>query len=163
MTNRTESEPMPVIAAFGSYAIWQATHFDLDGLLDPAMIGDNADPDGDGVVNLLEYALNTSPLETDREVMELGTDRKGLPAVFLENGRLGIEFVRRRAVDNSEIRYRPVFAGSLAQDSDWEESGTASVSPIDDVWERVRVVDSPLNRSSGRRYVRLEVDWLGGG
>ena len=40
---------------------WRVVHFGADALLPRA--GDLADPDGDGVVNLLEYAAGTDPLD----------------------------------------------------------------------------------------------------
>lgn len=158
MTSPTQSEPMPVVFAVGNYAFWQASNFNLEELLDPAISGDLADPDGDGVVNLVEYALNTSPVIADRAEMEPGTGTAGSPAVYVEGGKLAIEFVRRRSATNPQIDYRPVFAGSLESDVDWSASGTASVSPIDDVWERVKVLDSVPMSSTSRRFTRLEVE-----
>lgn len=55
-------------AAFGGLAgtfvpaaTWQATHFTPGQIADPAIGGWNGDPDGDGSVNLAEYALGTDP------------------------------------------------------------------------------------------------------
>ncbi len=163
MSDPTQSEVMPVVFAVGSYATWQATHFDLAELLDPAISGDYADPDKDGLVNLLEYALNTSPVVADRVGMEAGTGTRGTPAVYVDGGRLTIEFVRRRSATNPQIRYRAVFAGSLAANTGWEESGAATVSPIDDVWERVTVADPVAAGSANARFARLEVERTDGG
>jgi hypothetical protein len=41
---------------------WRAAHFTLAQLADPAISGPHADPDGDGLPNLLEYALDLDPL-----------------------------------------------------------------------------------------------------
>ena len=49
-----------VVAGVTSYADWQALHFGPES--DPAIVGDNADPDGDGLPNLLEYAFGLEPL-----------------------------------------------------------------------------------------------------
>ncbi len=40
---------------------WSHEHFTAEELLDPAISGPNADPDGDGFANLLEYALGLDP------------------------------------------------------------------------------------------------------
>ena len=78
--------------------------------------------------------------------------------MYLEGNKLAIEFVRRRSATNLKIEYRAVFADSLDSSSDWETSGTTTTSPIDDVWERVKVLDSvPMNTTS-RRFTRLEVE-----
>jgi hypothetical protein len=43
------------------YDDWRFAHFTSGELLDPAISGHHADPDGDGSPNLLEFALNTDP------------------------------------------------------------------------------------------------------
>ena len=158
-TNLTESEVMPVIFAVGSYAIWQATHFELADLLDSDISGDYEDPDKDGLVNIVEYALNTSPSIADRSPMEPSTGSQGSPAVFMDGNRLAIEFVRRRSETNPQINYRAVFSDSLNPENEWKESGTTTISPIDDSWERVKVVDTVSMNSAKARFARVEIEW----
>jgi len=55
----TNSAPAP-----SAYAIWKTTHFG-DNANNPLIAGDNADPDGDGVPNILEYAFGTDPNVAD--------------------------------------------------------------------------------------------------
>jgi N-acyl-D-amino-acid deacylase len=40
---------------------WRARYFSASELADPTVSGDNADPDSDGIPNLLEYASGTDP------------------------------------------------------------------------------------------------------
>ena len=44
---------------------WRALHFTPAQLADPAISGDDADPDRDGLPNLLEYALGLDPWQPD--------------------------------------------------------------------------------------------------
>jgi NHL repeat len=44
-----------------TFAIWRTAFFDQQQLNDPSISGYLADPDGDGLQNLLEYALNLNP------------------------------------------------------------------------------------------------------
>ena len=48
----------------GGFVSWKQTHFGAAAGL-PLIAGDNADPDADGVVNLLEYAAGTCPIAVD--------------------------------------------------------------------------------------------------
>ena len=57
-----------------SFASWAATHFTLAELADPSISGPAADPDHDGIPNLLEYAFNLNPKAADRSGLPvLGT------------------------------------------------------------------------------------------
>ncbi len=44
-----------------SYATWKLAHFGVNAT-NSVVAGDNADPDGDGVPNILEYAFGTDPM-----------------------------------------------------------------------------------------------------
>jgi hypothetical protein len=44
---------------------WQAVHFTAAQLADPRLSGDDADPDHDGLANLLEYACGLDPWRRD--------------------------------------------------------------------------------------------------
>ncbi len=56
----------PTQRARTTFATWRTAFFSPSQLADPAVSGMMADPDGDGVVNLLEYAFNMNPLSPDR-------------------------------------------------------------------------------------------------
>jgi hypothetical protein len=44
-----------------SYQAWRSKYFSAEDLVDESVGGDKADPDGDGVTNLLEYAQDSDP------------------------------------------------------------------------------------------------------
>lgn len=52
---------------FAGYASWQSTHFTPEELNDPAISGDEADPDHDGIPNGMEYAMGLDPWSPDAE------------------------------------------------------------------------------------------------
>lgn len=68
----------------GTFATWADDEFDSAEMNDRAVSGPNADPDKDGMSNLLEYALGTDPLFADAA--------DGRVNLALENGQVQIEF-----------------------------------------------------------------------
>lgn len=75
--------PSPTASPF---ARWQANQFDLTKLNNPSIGPALADPDGDGIENLLEFAFGLDP-----EV----SARQGLPSITIESGSSGRDVVFR--------------------------------------------------------------------
>lgn len=59
--NPTATLTIVSITVTTTFAIWQQKHFSPQELSQPAISGDAADPDGDGLSNLLEYAFHLDP------------------------------------------------------------------------------------------------------
>jgi hypothetical protein len=86
-------------------AAWKQTVFSAAQLADPAISGNEADPDGDGFNNVLEYAFNLDPNVADRDTIPNG-DRGGPmilsirawnPEIGGEQEFFGVMFIRRKA------------------------------------------------------------------
>ncbi|MDD2599077.1 MAG: thioredoxin family protein [Kiritimatiellae bacterium] len=58
--------------AKGCYADWQNYYFSEQELLDGLITGDNDDPDGDGIVNALEFAYGSNPRVPDTSLISSG-------------------------------------------------------------------------------------------
>ncbi len=120
------------------YAVWRSQHFaDPEG----ADAADDADPDGDGVANLLEYAFGGDPNESSGGL---------LPAADSIDGQLAIHFRRIApalffqpdvgySVESSDdlIDWAPVVS-LPAGESEWAGSWTVSES-LEDGWVNVTV------------------------
>lgn len=136
-----------------TYATWAAT----SGLLEDDLAYD-ADPDNDGIPNLMEYGFNLPPLQPQPAPLIPGTGTSGLPAIRPRgNGgaaRLTVEYLRRR---NSAVFYTVQFTSTLDEFGDgWEESTRPpTVAPIDSVWERVIIEDEQSIATAPRRFARL--------
>jgi hypothetical protein len=63
----TNTAPLPT-----AYAMWKSNHFGTNAA-NPAIAGDNADPDGDGIANILEYAFGSDPNLADTNKPLVGT------------------------------------------------------------------------------------------
>lgn len=67
-----------------TFTEWQATKFTTGELADPAISGANADPDGDGRQNLIEYAYGLDPLVADQDESAAATGPNGLTLTYPE-------------------------------------------------------------------------------
>jgi len=155
------SEPHIVTFAVGTLATWRATHFSGPDIVNPVVGVPMADPDGDGLINLLEYAFHLNPNLPDAVPMVAATGLSGLPRVALENvngeDRLAMEFIRRKASSNPQITYTPQFISNLAA-NDWSTAGTTTITDVPGTdWERVKIIDSQAIGSMTRRFGRVKI------
>ena len=154
----------PTVLPAESFGDWQSAYFTPDQLADDTVSGPNADPDGDGVPNLLEFAFNLDPTFPQPAVMTTGTGLSGLPLIQLasvgdSDQRLTVEFVRRTAASGSGVTYAVQFTPGLDPATvAWEAGGTESVTPINARWERVLVTDTvSAGAGTPARFARVAV------
>lgn len=111
------------------------------------------DSDGDGLTDLVEFAFHLDTERPDHRVLTEGTGTTGLPSVSLDTSgstpRLRIEFLRRKDAANLGISYQPQWSSNLAI---WSSAvSDTRILPVNDVWERVIVMDpSPGTSRFGR-------------
>jgi hypothetical protein len=129
----------PAVAS-AALASWRALYFTTSELSDPTITGHAADPDADGVPNLLEYALARDPLVPD-SAPPLLTSTSTSPL------NLSVSFFRHRA----DLIYTVEASSTLAPGS-WQVIATdpGQVSATDPV-----VVSDPT--PGPRRFLRLRV------
>lgn len=139
------SEPFTLIFAVGTTARWQGESFDAVQLADPEISSLAADPDGDDIPNVLEYAFGTEPSNGGAVPAAVGL---GMPVFSLvnEGGTLyqTVTYPRRRVGSRllPEI-YQPRFSEAL--DGTWSSAGVtttandfpAEQSVLNGVWEKV--------------------------
>jgi len=134
----------------GTFSDWQAVHFGIDLKNLSTIAGPKDDPDGDGVPNLMEYALNRDPLKPNRR------DVTAPGQVTLNNQTyMTLTYTRRAGVSDVE------FIVEISPDLQNWASGGGSVVPVSvtregDV-ERVVVRDAiPLGQGAPR-FMRLRL------
>jgi len=101
-------------AALSAWQLWQIASF---GSNDPAIAGTQGDPDHDGVVNILEYALGRNPKVADA----------GTLSVFDINQTNGACYLRLSVTKNPaalDIQWIGESIGDLSSTDGWSSAGT---------------------------------------
>ena len=151
----TGSDHLPIVADYvvaTPYTTWQARYFTAAQLANPAVSGDDADPDGDGIPNLVEYALNLNPEQANTQ---------GLPVVgrTTAGGQQYLTLTYTAVIAATDITYVAQVCGDLAS---WA-SGTgytalvSATNNADGMTQTVVMQDLTPVSSANARYMRLKV------
>lgn len=127
------------------YAAWKLFHFNALEQADPAISGQDANPDGDRWSNFTEYAFVTDP-RADGGAAQ--------PHARIEGDQLKLVFRRPRAAP--DVVYRLDIAHSA--DGDWEDAGSEVVLAVIATDADAEVVEATFQTAIGHeasRYVRL--------
>ena len=139
-----------------TYSTWQKLYFTPTHILDSSHSGPVADPDGDGITNLLEYACNLDPAFNERITMSPNGGSRGLPLTQTEttggNTYLVVEYLRRTT--GGGVTCIVEFSNNLHT---WGAAGIETAAPINSRWEKVTVVDDVNLNTTGHRSVRLRI------
>ncbi len=133
------------------YDTWRLAHFTSSELNDPGISGSTADPDKDGLPNLLEYALGADPRLVDASAHA--------PVIGSSNGYPTLTYVRPTVW--TDVNYVVEWSADLKT---WSSGGSATtlVSTTDNGDGTTTVVVrsmSPIN-TAPRQFLRLRVDPL---
>lgn len=139
---------MPALHATGPYEAWKAANFTSAELLDPTISGDNADPDGDGRVNILEYALGSNPHVSDAKSVNE-------PMGTVIDGKLTIAYTRNVAAE--DLIYFVEVSSDLAT---WTY-GSSSVAFVaetgNDLFRTVLIADLTSSLPTVPHFIRLRI------
>lgn len=136
------------------HQLWQQGNFSPTELADPTISGDAADPDGDGIPNLAEYAFNTNPKTANTS---------GLP-VFDTLNVGGLDYLAisyKQVLFNTDITCTVQVSDDLTT---WNSGPgfTTLVSTVDngDGTETVTVRDTTPISSATKRFIRVHISRL---
>lgn len=134
-------------------AAWRQSRFTSDELENPILEatvwGDLADPDGDGLPNLLEYAIGTDPRAPGAAPAALVVDDTEPSA-----RRLMLTYTRQKRASAAGLVYRVEWSDTLAPDSWSELTVEETIASTSDTTE---TVNASVPANSPRRFLRLRV------
>ncbi len=144
--SKSSTHPAPT-----TFAVWQSQHFTAAQISDPSISGDAADPSGDGLCNLLKYALGLDPGEPSAS---------GRPAArFVDVGGstyLALSF--RHANAATDLTYTVEMSSNPATGA-WS-SGSVAVGPATDNGDGTSTVvyrNTTAQGSPGELLMRLRI------
>lgn len=125
---------------------WRFNQFTAEELAEPLISGDDADPDQDRIVNILEYAFGLNPKMRDVS---------GIPFATLETGRLTLHY--RQSKEAVDLMFTPEARGVLDSGS-WSADGLNESGQLDlgGFWW-LGVQDSNYTTNTLGRFMRLKV------
>jgi hypothetical protein len=137
-----------LFAATMSYEAWQARHFTPDELAQPSVSGDDSDPDGDGISNLVEYAQGLDPKVADTEPWLRGRwiTEPGSPHLALE--------YRRRPLGHA-VTYQLETSSDLTLWQPFQAVITEQLDP--DGMVAVSASDPTTEPQRGSKFYRVKV------
>ncbi|MDB6078259.1 MAG: repeat domain protein [Akkermansiaceae bacterium] len=152
--------PTPVLQLNTPAPVWQQQVFGAQAA-DPEVSGWEADPDGDGLSNLLERAFHLSPLTADAAPMPATSGAGGLPRVTVsisptQGPLLSLQYVRRKAQWQDSPQYFPEVSSTLAPDAWTALTGATTVTSLDGEWERVLITEPAVSGQTAR-FARVRV------
>ena len=141
------SYSMTVLVVKGQYAAWRQQQFSTAELASPTISGDSADPDGDGIPNLMEYALGLSPKTASTA---------GLPVVGVQvigsKTYLTLTFTKLRAL--ADVGYTVQVSSELQI---WNSGSAYTVRVDNGSTDQAVYCDLTAIQDVPHRFIRLAV------
>ena len=156
--NKAEQKTRKVIVSTTDpLQLWKNTHYDG---LSTEQQKDDADPDLDGIKNLLEYALGGDPKAFDRS--------SALPSTDTSGAKLTIQFLRVKPTTDSKIEYLVELSSNLNDPNSWSDAtvtvnkATDQSSVPTDLSDKYELYEATANtpiadEASGQQFIKITV------
>jgi hypothetical protein len=135
-----------------SYDNWKPTHFGAAALANPALSGPTADPDFDGLSNLLEFALNTRP---DRGTSGM---LSALPTTSIAQGLDNLDHLHTSFTVNAQTLSSILYEAQAGSDlAGWQNLTVLPPVMNTDGTATLRFRDETVWKAAQRRFVRMKL------
>ena len=136
---------------------WRKTWFTGASLTNDSVSGPTANPDNDGLSNLLEHAFGTNPTvsnsspasESNGSIISLGA-----PSVSITGGQTKLIFARRKAFAAENLTYTASFSGNLYN---WTNATATPAVLADNGTMQIVSLDFPQISGAPARFARVLV------
>ena len=141
-----------ITVTYTPWGLWQSLHFTTAQLNNAAISGPTAAPAGDGISNLMKYALNLNP-------MTCGAGGLPVMGVVTINGSNYLTLTYTQVISATDITYTPEVSGNLQT---WN-SGSGSIATVSvtnnpgGVTRTVVVRDLTPMTPGGGQFIQLKV------
>jgi len=146
-----------IVSTMDPLQLWKNAHY--DGLTTEQQ-ENTADPDRDGMENLLEYALGGDPKALDRKSV--------LPFGDTSGASLTIHFLRVKPSIDTKIQYTVELSNNLNDPSSWSDANVTVTKAVDqttvpqnlaDKYELYKATaNTPIaDETSGQQFIRISV------
>jgi hypothetical protein len=127
------------------YDFWKDRIFTREEQSDPSISGESASPAGDGITNLMKYALHLDPKTSGVA---------NLPTAALQDGYLTLTY--RKNKQASDVTYT-VMAGEALFGNSWSEASTMLSQTDEGEYWLITVRDNVTQVGHPTRFMRLKV------
>lgn len=134
-----------VTRAGGTYTSWTDSVFTPEELADSAISGEQASPAGDGITNLMKYALALDPKVCGTGHLPIAADRDGYLTLTYRKNKLA-----------SDLTYTAM-AGEDLSDDGWSEAITVVSQTDEGMYWMITVRDNVTQTGHPTRFMRLKV------
>ena len=135
-----------------TFAIWLDGHFNSTELLDPLVTGPIADPDGDGLTNLIEFAIGTVPNDPG------SGNVSALPSYAVTQGPDTLDHLTASFTVSTQALGSLTIVGEAADNlNNWAPIDTLPPVVNSNGTTTLNFRDATEWKSSDRRFVRVRV------
>jgi hypothetical protein len=141
----TSTYTVTVVREVSGYASWQDDVFTSEEQANPSMSDEQASPAGDGISNLMKYAMKLDPKSSGVA---------NLPRSSARDGHLTLTFRRNKLA--SDLTYTVQVTSDLTS-AEWQDAGVVISQTDEGEFWMVTVRDDEPMHNHSKRFMRLKV------